>query len=699
MPQKNPYKQADDMSQKALDELEGRIKEEYGKAFNDAEKLAFEYFRDFNGRDSEMRKQVDAGKISDQQYKNWRLTQISRGNKYNAMMTKIADRLNKATSVAKAYINDTTPGIYSLNRNFTGYLVEQYSGDIDFTLTDEQTVKRLIKDDPDLMPYYPEEKAVARGIDQEWGRRVIKNSVTQGIILGESIPKIADRVSATVTSMSQASAIRAARTAATGAQNGGRLAGMEAAEEKGINVQKQWLATLDDRTRESHQALDGIVVKTDEKFPNGCMYPGDPGGPPEEVYNCRCTLIANLAGINSTGGHRRARAENGKNEVIENMTYSEWAGWKEENQVHLTYRPSEAETAAEKPHIDREELRELMEETISGYSEEMQEKLLDQLSGSPIELQEIFCQFSESLKRPRQWDNTTKSNIPAGKAFYRRSEGRVYLRMHEVEAGDSCHLPGQTHFHEYGHNIDNLMGIALTGDDGIYISDWWTNEDGKTFGEIISDDALSDIKKVYEERLYGSKSWDRSKSFESQVKDVLDEYANENGNTSRYKEMMSDYNAISKSIKDNPKLIKNDQMSTNAFDIWDKFMKDNKDDLIDAHMHMGRNGSKAIDQWVLATRREDDGSLNMSSYVFGDISDLFSQTAIEIGGTGWNAPLGVGHSVSYWNNPDNLGREGFAEFTSAFTSNPESLEQLKKHLPNAYNAYLEIIKEGANNFE
>jgi hypothetical protein len=63
------------------------------------------------------------------------------------------------------------------------------------------------------------------------------------------------------------------------------------AEESGINrqdIRKVWRATKDSRTRDTHAALDGESVGVDERFSNGLLYPGEPGGDPAEVINCRC---------------------------------------------------------------------------------------------------------------------------------------------------------------------------------------------------------------------------------------------------------------------------------------------------------------------------------------------------------------------------------------------------------------------------
>ena len=58
-------------------------------------------------------------------------------------------------------------------------------------------------------------------------------------------------------------------------------------------TKRTWRATQDARTRDTHAEMDEQVRGMDEPFesPSGVllMFPGDPGAPPEEVINCRCT--------------------------------------------------------------------------------------------------------------------------------------------------------------------------------------------------------------------------------------------------------------------------------------------------------------------------------------------------------------------------------------------------------------------------
>ena len=323
------------LTDKELAKLERRIAKLYREAGKELQTTIDAYFEQFKKRDEEMKTligTVQNGKEwTEADYKQWRLNQIGRGERYQAMRDKVAHRVTDANAVAVSYTNDATPGIYSLNRNYSAYTIEQVAGNVGFDLWDEQTVKRLMVEQPDLMPYYPPKRALKRGIDLAYGKKQITASVTSSILQGKSIKHMADDLQKRITTMSRDSAIRTARTAVTGAQNAGRMDSYAAAEKMGIKLKKEWLATLDARTRHSHAMLDGEQVAQDKKFSNGCRFPGDPQGPPWEIYNCRCTLIAALDGIDTSSAQRRARnADTGQTEVISNMSYAEWAGWKKD---------------------------------------------------------------------------------------------------------------------------------------------------------------------------------------------------------------------------------------------------------------------------------------------------------------------------------------------------------------------------------
>ena len=135
---------------------------------------------------------------------------------------------------------------------------------------------------------------------------------------GESIPKIAKRL-ASVADMDRKAAIRNARTYTTAAENKGRIDSYDRAEQMGIKVKKKWMATLDDRTRVEHRHLDGQVRDNDEPFETDgyeIMYPGDPSAEPEMIYNCRCTLVAEIEGYQYQDERNDSK--------LGDMTYEEW---------------------------------------------------------------------------------------------------------------------------------------------------------------------------------------------------------------------------------------------------------------------------------------------------------------------------------------------------------------------------------------
>lgn len=339
--------EAQEWTEERLKRLEKRIEEVYREAMEARDKSVDAFFAWFEKADEKKRKLLEEEKITEKQYQQWRLEQLMTGNQYKAMRDKLAERMTHANEIAIAYVNDETPGIYSINRNWTAYKIEQAVGDCDFTLYDERVIKRLIMENPGLMPNYPAEKAIKRDIDLEYGKKQITSSITSGILQGRPIDEIAQDLMIRISGMNKYSAIRAARTATTGAQNAGRLDGLVAAEAMGIKLAKKWNATYDGKTRHSHAVLDGETVACNKKFSNGCRYPGDPDGRPEEIYNCRCKITGDLED-EPDDENTKIRVRDpvtGKNVVLPNMTYPEWEQWKKDR---LAAKGTEKETTAKK---------------------------------------------------------------------------------------------------------------------------------------------------------------------------------------------------------------------------------------------------------------------------------------------------------------------------------------------------------------
>lgn len=94
----------------------------------------------------------------------------------------------------------------------------------------------------------------------------------------------------------------------------------------GLKLKREWVATLDGRTRHAHAMLDGQKAEIGKPFKvdgYDIMFPGDKSAPAFLVYNCRCTMIADIDGIGTSDAQRRAG-----NELISDMTFQEWTDWK-----------------------------------------------------------------------------------------------------------------------------------------------------------------------------------------------------------------------------------------------------------------------------------------------------------------------------------------------------------------------------------
>ncbi|MBQ2176482.1 MAG: hypothetical protein II453_15935 [Alphaproteobacteria bacterium] len=245
---------------------------------------------------------------------------------YKAMLDETTRQLAHVNETAIAYINGQLPEIYTINYNAVA--PEALSIGVRFDIRDAHTIKRLILDGEIQLP----QKKLDIPKDMQWNKKQINNSVLQGILQGESIDKISRRIFkqamagenlqgldisevVDIIDKNRNSAIRTARTMVTSAENHGRLDSYMELAEQGVIEKKVWVATPDDRTRPSHIDMDGEEQDINTRFSNGCMFPGDGAGPPEEVWCCRCTLVTNIIGIRGKNGkiNYLKRVETGQN--------------------------------------------------------------------------------------------------------------------------------------------------------------------------------------------------------------------------------------------------------------------------------------------------------------------------------------------------------------------------------------------------
>lgn len=284
-----------------LAEMEQHLSAIYEEASADIEAKAQEYFDRFKAQDEEMRKKVKSGEITEAEYIEWRRKKMLYGKRYTDMQRNLAEEISHVNETAMAYINDKLPTIYALNFNALKGAVESVVKGYSFSLVDPQVVKNLATRDKTLLPY----KYVNGRKDVRWNTQKVNSAVLQGVLQGESVSDIGKRLQS-VTEMNRTSAIRNARTTVTSAECKGRQDSYEQAAKDGIEIEREWIATNDYRTRHSHVMLDGQIAPVDKPFKSELgpiMYPCDPNAHPANVYQCRCTIAeASINGVKIKDG-------------------------------------------------------------------------------------------------------------------------------------------------------------------------------------------------------------------------------------------------------------------------------------------------------------------------------------------------------------------------------------------------------------
>lgn len=141
------------------------------------------------------------------------------------------------------------------------------------------------------------ENRMVRTPDQVF--RKVSSELDQGIAKGEGVRDLRERVQSVLDYSGNSDwpgrAALVARTETTAALNAATLesARLEA-KALGIEYEKVWVCTIDQRTRDTHFAADGQRRALDAPFKVGAaslLFPGDPSGPVETIANCRCTIV------------------------------------------------------------------------------------------------------------------------------------------------------------------------------------------------------------------------------------------------------------------------------------------------------------------------------------------------------------------------------------------------------------------------
>lgn len=604
------------LTDKKLEKLIRKLDKVYSQAAKETEAKLNDYMRRFKVKDDIKLQQVKSGELDYQEWVDWRIGQIMVGKRWEEMRDTLAEDLTHVDEIATQMVGESMHEVYALNHNFGTFEAEKGSlVDTSYTLYDKHTVENLVKKNPDLL----KAPSLDKNKDLRWNKQNFQSAITQGILQGEDIRKIAKRVALGTSKKDRNAAVRNARTATTNAENAGRSDSYKRAKEMGIKMMQVWLATLDGRTRDSHRSLDGEKIPVGDKwhhpkFSNGLRFPADPQGAAHEVWNCRCTLIAEVEGVD----YNLTDISERNNYKLGGQSYDEWKKGHEKT-LPVSIPPA---TPVRRFQAIRGSLGDDFVdgmETVLNFTEEE-------------DVRDLFYKYAEDLK-------VIDTNLRGG-AFFRSSDGGIHINASKVSKGDDLHLPYQTIFHEFGHNIDWLANGRNSSN---FISNSYYN------GKLI-DTIKQDWKNFKWEVFVDNKSY----GDERYLRTVLRSMDTKKG-----------------ALKDLTRQHRNGEITTT--EMLSRLTETQRNKL------MKEIGFYDSDVVKLLSQEKMDMSTR------GNISDVIE------GCTHISYPLGVGHGKAY-HDSSSTAKEFFAEVIDSKATNPKSLAQMRRVFPNAVKVVEKIIQ-------
>lgn len=620
-----------------LIDTEYEIQEIYDRAAKETQKKLEDYLDGFKRRDAQKQALVDFGKMTEAEYAEWRKNQMLTGQRWKDMVDALTEDHVNADKLAMSAVRGHLPDVYAINANYAAYEVESGTGiDTTFTLYDRQTVEKLVRDKPDLLP--PVKPDIP--VDRRWNRQHIRNEITQSILQGEDVKQTAKRLQR-VTDMDERAALRNARTAMTGAQNAGRIDSYKRAEKMGIKMHQQWVAALDSHTRHAHRDADGQVVKVGEPFEiDGyeLEYPGDPTAPGYLIYNCRCRVIADLKDFEFDP----SAISVGYDDRLEGITYEDW---KEMHRAKVDY--GTAVNSVDEAHRRSVELN---------------------LDKAPADFRNIWTHSKDDMQAPR-FDLDK-----GGGAYYKPGDNSVHFESEDKAFGRSSYQEENTvFFHEYGHNIDFVNRPAGTAD----LSTGF--EDG-AFGKTLYSECQKRLQEFYDQKFSKGRSlWD-------QTKEIQDGYGGM-GMRQYVRSGLRLNMPADEFRKIRPKLADMDEAGLRKlFDQW--CTKTAQEDLL----FQGKVGS-AFCNFVRNNYTIYERSDISDMFEEFMVRKYHIEYPFGVGhGTGYWQKRLLGEDENSYNNHSRLATESFAEMYSASVTGNSSLQTIKEFFPESYSVFERMVR-------
>lgn len=380
-----------DYGERYTDKKISAVNRELRKTYRTAQAELKKKLADFEKRHAKenqrKKEQLADGKISKQDYKDWLTGQVFIRNQWQANLRQVCQIMQDCNKQAMNIVSTSRFDVFAENYNYNAWKAER-SIAVSFNLYNAESVARLINGDPQLLP----EWKIDEPKDYRWNQKKVNNIIRQGIIQGEGIPEITERLCRDLATGNENKMRMFARTALGAAQSAGRQKQMEDAAAMGIEVHKRWIAAHDSRTRDAHRDLDGQEVPYDKPFDSELgeiMFPKDPTAEPANVFNCRCSMRTIYP------KYEDRSKKYGEGEIIDGQTYEEW---KKGKQKRGEVQPEQPITKEQ--YIEKKANRGIILEKEKKQADEWYDKKSDELMekyGGSFTTQRVAVKMDDSL--------------------------------------------------------------------------------------------------------------------------------------------------------------------------------------------------------------------------------------------------------------------------------------------------------------
>jgi hypothetical protein len=318
---------------KKLEQMEKRLSAIYSASYKKIQSKMLKFAKGIDGKASELLKAIKEAKTETEEkaaknaYLQYFKKEVVKSKEFKDLSAEIAIDLFNTNTEASAYINSQTPEIYALNYN---WINEQLAKDIPDFVSQHITAKEADKYGDLTM------QTVSKAKDTKWNENNIKKSVIVGAYLLLGANAIMKRSAKLTVEKNRNSSYRQNIDMGGDAETKARYDGLLRSEAMGNKHTKIWRTAGDNRVRDSHAAIDGEEVDINALFSNGLKRPKDPDGRPEEVYNCRCTILwdGTRGATRSarrgevTGSYKKSSSFKGTKSVeVANMPYKDLMKW------------------------------------------------------------------------------------------------------------------------------------------------------------------------------------------------------------------------------------------------------------------------------------------------------------------------------------------------------------------------------------